>query len=421
MSASSPPSELSYIDWHSLFPALTEGKKRALVVARWPVGGIRTHLKHNYEAVSQAGYYSTFLVPDDESWVPLQDALADVSGIAIAVPDCGKRLCLAGMVRAFLQTEPFDLVHAHGLTAAAHTALATVRNPIPFVVTVHEPLRPGQFPGLAGAGKRWLLGRALARAAAIITVSHDARDNLLRFFPNLRRHAHRVHTIPNGIDTDRYAAPPEKATADLRDELDLDDETLIGFLGRFMPEKGFSLLLEVIARLVRFGSTRPFHVVAFGSGDYRREYQRQIEQRGLADHVTLRDFVADVRPVLEQLDLVVVPSLWEASSLVSMEAMSAGVPVLGSDCPGLREVLRDTPSRTVTTGDVSALECALRAALAHPWHDEAVAFAPEARRRFDNRRSARRLVELYDALTARECEAACGQDGVWPLTGRVDP
>jgi glycosyltransferase involved in cell wall biosynthesis len=108
--------------------------------------------------------------------------------------------------------------------------------------------------------------------------------------------------------------------------------------------------------------------------------------------------VPDVTPVLEQLDLVVVPSLWEASSLVSMEAMCAGVPVLGSDCPGLREVLRGTPSRTVRTGDVAALEVGMREALAGLWTDAARAYAPAARQRFDVRQSARRLVELYDTL-----------------------
>ena len=146
------------------------------------------------------------------------------------------------------------------------------------------------------------------------------------------------------------------------------------------------------------GGVAPFHLVAFGSGDYRREYAWRIEQTGLARHVTLCDFVPDVRPVLEQLDMVVVPSLWEASPLTPMEALSAGVPVLGSDCQGLREVLRDTPSRTFKAGVPSALETALREALASPWYEAAGRYAPHARRRFDNRLSARRLVGLYDEV-----------------------
>src|SRR5262249_54105418 len=149
---------------------------------------------------------------------------------------------------------------------------------------------------------------------------------------------------------------------------------LIGFLGRFMPEKGFPVLLEAVDQLVREETVRPFHLAGFGSGDFRREYQTAILRRGLEKYVSLLDFVPDVRPVLRQPERVVVPSLWEASSLISMEAMAAGVPVLGSDCIGLREVLRDTPSRTVAANDAAALAAGLRAALDEPWTDAARAF-----------------------------------------------
>jgi glycosyltransferase involved in cell wall biosynthesis len=379
-------------------PAAEPGP-RVLVAARWPVGGIRTHLGYNGPALAEAGYRCTFVVPWDESYAAVRSTLQDLPGSEfVSVPVRGRACPLWRVMRPMVRSGRFALVHAHGLTAAAHAALACLGGEAPLLVTLHEPLRDAQFAGLGGSLKRWLLGRALARGAAVVTVSEDARANLLRYFPNLRRYEGRVHAISNGIDADRYAeAGP--AGGGLRRELGIGAETvLVGFLGRFMPEKGFGLLLEAAGRLVRHGGVRPFRLVAFGSGDYRREYQKQVEQQGLARHVTLRDFVPDVLPVLRQLDLVVAPSLWEASSLVSMEAMAAGVPVLGSDCPGLREVLRGTPSRSVKAGDAGALEVGLREALAGLWAGEARAFAAEARERFDNRRSARRLAGLYGAL-----------------------
>ena len=365
-----------------------------LLVARWPVGGIRTHLAANHAAIRAAGCRCTVVAPDDGSLEGLRGSMDGAR--FVPVPMRGKHCPLWRSVLGQLASGRFDLVHAHGMTAAAHATLAGLASRVPLVVTLHEPLRDAQFKGVAGTLKRWALGRALARASAVVTVSDDSRDNLLRYFPNLRRCRAKLHTIPNGIDTTGYGDEPE---AWLRDELGLDDGTaLVGYLGRFMPEKGFPLLLDAVERLASCGGTRPFHVVAFGSSDYRREYQKRIDERGLGSAITLRGFVADVRPVLPQLDLVLVPSLWEASSLVSMEAMSAGVPVLGSDCPGLREVLRGTPSRSFAAGDAAALETALRAALADPWPGQARRFAPEARERFDNRRSAQRLVRLYTMI-----------------------
>jgi glycosyltransferase involved in cell wall biosynthesis len=368
---------------------------RVLLAARWPVGGIRTHLACNHPALTAAGHLCSLVVPEGDFVPPLRGALPGAD--LIPVPS---GVAMWRALREEVATGRYSLVHAHGLGAAAHAAFACVRQEAPLIVTLHEPLRSAQFAGLTGPGRRWLLGRALARAAAVVTVSDDARANLLRHFPNLRRLARRIHTVPNGIDASRFEGG--RCNGDLRAELGVrEGTTLIGFLGRFMPEKGFPLLLEAVRRLVRFGGVPALHVVAFGSSDYRREYEARIAREGLGGHVTLRDFVPDVAPILPQLDLVVVPSLWEASSLVSMEAMAAGVPVLGSDCPGLREVLRGTPSRTFPAGQVTALETELRKALAEPWRDEARRFAPQARQRFDNRRSAERVVELYGRVRGR--------------------
>jgi glycosyltransferase involved in cell wall biosynthesis len=372
-----------------------------LVVARWPVGGIRTHLLSNYTALREAGFRFTFVGPDDESLDNLRAGFDAIEGTAfIGAPVENRRCRLWPVVRGLLREGRFGLLHSHGVTAAAHAALANLGLGVPHVVTLHEPLRTGQFTGWLGLLKRWTLARALRQADAILTVSDDARANLMDYFPALRSRADRVITLPNGIHAERYTAPGGRPINDLRERIGLDAQPfLIGFLGRFMPEKGFPVLLEAVGRLARQDTVRPFHLVGFGSGDFRREYQKAIQRRGLEKCVSLFDFVADVRPVLRQLDLVVVPSLWEASSLVSMEAMATGVPVLGSDCAGLREVLRDTPSRMVATNDPAALADGLRAALEEPWTDAARTFAAKARTRFDNAHSVRRLMALFDSLT----------------------
>ena len=57
-------------------------------------------------------------------------------------------------IRPLLRSGRFSLVHAHGLTAAAHAALAGLGRETPLLVTLHEPLRDAQFAGLAGSLKR---------------------------------------------------------------------------------------------------------------------------------------------------------------------------------------------------------------------------------------------------------------------------
>jgi glycosyltransferase involved in cell wall biosynthesis len=379
-------------------------ERRVLVVVRFPLGGIRTHVLYNYPTLAEHGYRFTFVAPADAALETFAESLRGLEGAEfVGVPARGPHCRLWPAVRCLARSGRFALLHSHGFTAAVHGALADFGLGLPHLATVHDALRPAHFPGLKGRVKRALLGHLVSRIDTLVPVSEDIRANLLDYLPALRRRAGRLVTIPNGIDAGRYAHAARSADGSLRARLGICRETaLLGFLGRFMEQKGFLPLLEALQQLLAGPPCPRFHLVAVGSGDFEREYRKQVRARGLGDHITFLDFVPDVRPVLSQLDLLVVPSLWEASSLVSMEAMAAGVPVLGTDCIGLREVLRGTPSRVVRAGDPAELCRGLRDALERPWADEARAFVPEACARFDNAQYARRLLELFDrALTVR--------------------
>jgi glycosyltransferase involved in cell wall biosynthesis len=382
-------------------------ERRVLAVVRWPVGGIRTYLLYHYPHLAAAGYRFTFLGPADASFRALAEEVRGWDGAEVVeAPVRGPRWRLWRTMRSLLHRQRFDLIHSHGLTAAAQAVVGGLGWSVPHVVHSHDVFLPRQAAGLAGRARLLLLGRLLRRADAIVSVSADAQANLLEYLPGLARGRCRLVPILNGIDTARFAEGGRGADG-LRRRLGVGPEVfLIGFLGRFMEQKGFLPLLEALKRLAARGADRPFRLVAVGSGDYEREYRAEVGRRGLAGHVSFLDFVPDTAPVLRQLDLLVMPSLWDACGLLAMEAMAAGTPVLGSDCPGLREVLRGTPSLVAPPGDAAAWCEALARAIAAPWTEASRAFVPEARRRFDARRSAGELLRLFTDL--------CGL----PLSGR---
>lgn len=386
-------------------------EKRALAVVRWPVGGIRTHIAYTYEPLVAAGYRFTFVVPDDASRATFERTVAHLPGSeVVAVPVRGPNCSLWPTVRRQLATRRFGLVHSHGMTAAVHAVVGNLGIGVPHLTTVHDVFRPDQFAGIKGRLKRWLMARLVRQIDTIASVSGDVQANLLEYLPAVgRRGGPRLVTIPNGIDTRHYrdVAP---AGDDLRARLGCGPGTrVIGFMGRFMEQKGFTHLLQAVQRLAAEGGGRPFHVAAVGSGDRRRESAREIAERGLGRLVTLLDFVPDVLPLLRQVDLLVVPSLWEASSLLSMEAMAVGVPVLGSDCIGLREVLAGTPARQFRAGDAGDLARALREELACDRSAEARAFAVDARLRFDVRQYALRFRDEIDRMFVVSPSQAAGR------------
>jgi glycosyltransferase involved in cell wall biosynthesis len=240
----------------------------------------------------------------------------------------------------------------------------------------------------------WLL----RQTDVLITVGGDAERNHREYLGKVERGRCRMLTIANGIETQRFTANRVEAEPAVRTRLGIPrDALLLGFLGRFMEQKGFLVLADALTRLLTAGDGARLHLLAVGSGDYLREYQATVRSSPpLAQRVTFAEHTADISPLLGEIDLLVIPSLWEACPLLPMEAMCAGVPVLGSDCIGLREVLDGSPSRMVTAGDAVALERGLRRAIEAPWREQAAEYAPVARQRFDVARRAEELRRVFD-------------------------
>jgi glycosyltransferase involved in cell wall biosynthesis len=377
--------------------------KRVLSVARWPVGGIRTYMLYNYPFLTAAGYRFTFVGPAGDGFRQLSEELRGWDGAEFVSAELrGKRCLLRPAVRALLKTKRFALVHAQGMTAAVDVVLAGFGLGVPLAATLHDVFRPGEFAGAKGKASLWVLDKLLSRLDLLLAVGEDARANYVRHLPSFAHVPDRLVALPNGIDTGRFTRVTVEPKEGLRAKLGLDpDVRLVGFLGRFMIEKGFLVLVDAVEQLVAAELTSPFHVVAVGSGDYENRSRREVARRQLDRWVSFTGFVPDVAPLLRQFDLVVVPSVSETCPLLPMEAMVAGIPVLGSNCIGLREVLRGSPSVMVPAGDAQSLCRALKEAIANPWTAAARAYAPTAADRFDVRRSALELMGLFDRLTSR--------------------
>jgi glycosyltransferase involved in cell wall biosynthesis len=306
-------------------------------------------------------------------------------------------------VRRLLRTSRFALIHSQGIPTGAQVVLANSGLGVPHVMTSHDVFRPVHARGFRGQITLWLLGWLLSQIDTIVTVGDEARLNHLEHLPRLARDPGRVVTINPGIDSRSYAETDQMTCTALRDRFGIAQGTLlVGFLGRFVEQKGFLLLLEALECLTSDPPHMPYHVVAVGSRDYEAEYRREVKRRGLGDLVSFHEFIPDPRAALRELDLLIMPSLWEALPVLPMEAMAVGTPVLGTDCIGLREVLAETPATMVPAGDSRALADSLKNAIENPRLERARRFAPEARRRFDVRASSVKLLERFDrAIVAR--------------------
>ncbi len=382
--------------------AEADAQRHVLSVIRHPVGGIRTYLKYTYGGLDPRRWRFTFLTPAAAEARALADDFAGRDARFIEVAGRSLELRLLRAIRRALRSRSYDLVHSQGFTAGVLTALANNWPHIPHVITPHEVFPPGQFPATGPRMKKRLFARVIGRADRIQFVSDDARRNFLDVLGLYWKRPARLVVIRNGIDLSAVPAPGDRVPGEFRREIGAPPDTLLlGFLGRFMPAKGFDILIEAVRSLASEGEQiPPFLVVAVNDGAYIREYKRMIDDLGLGARFAFPGFRPRIGPVLRDLDVVLMPSRWEACGLVAMEALAAGVPVVASDCVGLREVVAGSPAIVVHALDSASLAAGIRRFLLDPAAQSAAArgFAPVARAAADVRKSSQQLEGLFEGL-----------------------
>jgi len=290
-----------------------------------------------------------------------------------------------------LRDHRVDLVHAHA-EHAAHCATEAARLAgIPLVVATFHT-RPGFGPRAVERERHQWTGRS----ANVYVSEAVRRDHLV----GLAVDGGRSEVIRNGIDVDRFAAPPPPARlAALRRELRLDGAgPVILNVARLQRIKGPDDLLRAFAQ-VRARMPGAVLVMA-GGGRRQSEVLAHIRALGLLEHVRLCGTRADVVDLYHVADLHVMASLGEGFSLVVLEAMAAGLPQVLTAVGGTPEAIDASgAARLVPPEDPARLAQAMLALLEDAGSRACMAEAARARaRRFSIAEQVVRTERLYDSL-----------------------
>ncbi len=244
----------------------------------------------------------------------------------------------------------FDLLHTHlfhaDLAGRPAAKAAGVPHLVHTVWTAEGRFRPWQF-----AYAR-LLKQCCDR---IVCVSQSVRDHHAEK-SKLPDDAYIV--IPWGVDADKFRRDEASRRA-ARDEWQLaDGDVLLAFVGRLEFYKGIETLLAALGKLASAG--RGVRAVIAGDGPQRQAVEEFIAQSPGGGLVRMLGMVSDVPGVLSAADVYVMPSLWEGWPLALGEAMSASLPAIGTDVPGIRDLI--VPEQTgllVERQDAEALAAAI--------------------------------------------------------------
>jgi glycosyltransferase involved in cell wall biosynthesis/O-antigen/teichoic acid export membrane protein len=275
----------------------------------------------------------------------------------------------------------------------------------------HESLARMRLPGLRLLASIWSRCRAalLRRADAVVAISEEMRSLLLC----MGVAAERIHLIPNGIDTDRFAPATDAQRVELRRRFGLPaDRSLVLYVGRLAFSKGVLDLAEAWQTVSR--AHPQAHLVLLGSGshsgdDCERRLREQIHATGLADRVTFAGETDNVHEYLQAADLFVMPSHSEGFCLALVEAMACGLPVVSTPVGVAPELIRDGDNGLLAAcrqpGDLAR---ALSSALDHTeqWSTLGAKARAAVAPRFSMPRIACAYQALFDSLRDEQLASA---------------
>lgn len=253
----------------------------------------------------------------------------------------GLKLDALRRIRALVAGGDFRLVIAHRYKPTWVACLATR---LPVIGISHA------FGVYQRFGRRLMAGLFRQRLL-LLGVSDAVRDDMRRCLPGWP--AARIQTLYNRIDIAAVQAGL-LSRAEARAALDLPaDAWVVGNVGRLHPDKDQATLLRGFAAALPqlpAGSL----LAIMGSGKLEPSLKALAAELGIADQVRFLGQVAQGRRYFRAFDVFALSSDHEPFGMVLLEAMAAGVPLIGSDCGGGREVIGGD-GRLFALGDHQAL------------------------------------------------------------------
>ncbi|MGY1594820.1 glycosyltransferase family 4 protein [Geodermatophilus sp. SYSU D00708] len=300
-------------------------------------------------------------------------------------------------IRADIRRQRYDVVHTHTSIAGAMGRVAAW--------SAGTPVRVHMLHAYAGHAAvpqpRRSLFRAVERLLGLFTTHYVAGSAFIRDVGVRNRVVPASRTTVIHYSSRQQvgdATPADRAR--LRAGLGLpEDALLVALVGRVEDQKGVDHLVRA-ARTVT-AQVPAAHVVVVGDGTRRAEVERLTADLGLTGRVHFTGWRHDLTEVMRGIDVLALPSRWEAFGIVNLEAMAAAKPVVGFAVEGVPEVVVHGETGLLSAaGDEDGLARDLVRVLTDP--DLAARLGAAGRRRFVERfapeEMVRAHVELYDHL-----------------------
>ena len=256
----------------------------------------------------------------------------------------GFDLALIGSIRNLLRKNQYDIIHCHQYTPYVYGICAALFSRTKVVFTEHGRFYPDTY-----SWKRRIVNPLLGWCTDSIVAISQATAMALAQYEWFS--AKRIGVIYNGIDPSSTMGEADQ----LRREYDIpDDHIVFGTIARFDSIKNIPMMIEAFQRVHRDNPKTTLLLV--GDGAEREKLTSQVEQSGLSNAVIFTGYQQDTARFMSLIEVYLLTSFSEGTSMVLLEAMSTGTCSIVTAVGGNIEIIdHDVNGLVVESGDVERL------------------------------------------------------------------
>jgi len=364
------------------------------------VSGVTNYIDLNKRALERAGhevYVFTFGDIDYQD-----DELRVIRSPGLPLADTGFYLSLRYKTRHKKLLQTMDVVHVHHPFLSGRLALNYCRSTrIPIVFTNHsryDLLAQAYLPMMPDEVSQALLKAYLPDFCEGVDLVISPSAGMAKILRELDVKSH-IEVIPNGVDLEKFhnAIPLPRTQFGFTDQ-----DILLVYAGRLAPEKNIDFLLQSFAGIAQLIPNIYLLIVGGGKKQIEEEVQTYISELGMVNRVRIIGMIPyeEIPAYLSMCDVFVTPSASETFGMSTVEAMAAGLPIMGVHSAGTSDIVEDGKLGFLSPEDIAAYTAKLTYLCLHSGlRKQMGAAACEASKQYDIERTTQILLGHYTRLT----------------------